>query len=130
MPITDIPMEDSPTMIKRIALAVGSVAAVGVLALGLAAAGFGPAAQVDAGQALTDQDVAAMALPAADPAAEPVTQVQTETVYVKPAATPKVIHVTKKVGAAQKQQTVVVRTKRASHGGDDDRYEHEHEADD
>ncbi|MFN8619404.1 MAG: hypothetical protein U0869_01495 [Chloroflexota bacterium] len=112
-------------MIKRIALAVGSIAAAGVLALGLAAAGFGPTPGAEAGQ-----DVAAMALPSDAPAAaEPVTQVETETVYIKPAPAPKVIHVTRKVEPAPKQQTVV-RHRTTRHSGEDDEHEHEHEHED
>ena len=91
-------------MVKRIALAIGSIAAAGVLALGIAAAGFGPAASVDAGQS----DTTIVGAAAADSlVAEPV--VQTETVYVRPAAAPKVIHVTKQAETVRRQ---TVRTQR------------------
>lgn len=112
-------------MIKRIALLVGSIAAAGVLALGLAAAGFGPATtnadQADPG-AFAATDAAT-----ADTATEPMVQVQTETVYVRPPVEPKVIHVTKKVSAAKTQGSNTKTTKRASHEDDDDEYENEHE---
>ena len=46
-------------------------------------------------------------------------QVQTETVYVRPPAAPKVIHVTRKVSAAKTRPTVTKTTKRASRGDDE-----------
>ena len=118
-------------MIKRIALLVGSIAAAGVLALGLAAAGFGPATtnadQSDPGAfAATDATTA-------DTAAEPVVQVQTETVYVRPPVAPKVIHVTKKVSAAKTQSSSTKTTKRVYHEDDEDdenEHENEHEGED
>lgn len=116
-------------MIKRIALLVGSVAAAGVLAIGLAAAGFGPVAtnadQADA-QAFAEMDAAT-----ADTAAtEPLVQVQTETVYVRPPVAPKVIHVTKKVPAAKAAAVSTKTTKRASHDDDEHEHENEHEGED
>jgi hypothetical protein len=86
-------------MIKRIALVIGGIAAAGVLALGLAAAGFGPVA--------TDADqVGTQPLAAADPqTADPAVRSQTETVYVRPPAAPRVIHITKKAPAVKAATT-------------------------
>lgn len=115
-------------MIKRIALAIGSIAAAGVLALGLAAAGFGPVAtNADSADALAlaDAGVVADAL-----TADPGVRVQTETVYIRPAATPKVIHVTKKVPAkAASQKAAKAANKRSWDDDDDDdeREERQHE---
>ena len=122
-------------MIKRIAIAVGGAAAAGVLALGLAAAGFGPAT-TDAGasDAGAQSDVAAAA---ADLTADPAVQVQTETVYIRPAAAPAVIHVTKKVPAKAASQKAGKDVGRRSRDRDEDHEErdrdheeHEHEGED
>ena len=103
-------------MIKRIALFVGSLTAAGVLALGLAAAGFGPLATTAGSGATADQALAADQVPA-----EPVVQVQTETVYVKPAPAPKIIHVTKKLPAPKpKVVTTTKHATRAARGGEND----------
>jgi hypothetical protein len=121
-------------MIKRIAIAIGGAAAAGVLALSLAAAGFGPA-QTDAGpsDAVVPSDVAAAA---PGLIADPAVQVQTETVYIRPAAAPKVIHVTKQVpakAASQKAGKVSARRSR-DHDDEDheerDRDHEEHEGED
>jgi hypothetical protein len=115
-------------MIKRIAIAIGSIAAAGVLALGLAAAGFGPATtnadQVDA-QALADTGVVTDTL-----IADPAVTVQTETVYIRPAATPKVIHVTKKVPAKASSQKAGKDGGKASSKRSWDEDEDEHDDDD
>jgi hypothetical protein len=76
-------------MINRIALAAASLAAALVLAAGLALAGFGPAAPAADAQASdpsTEQVVAATA-----DAPAPTEQIQVDTVYLTPKATPEVI---------------------------------------
>jgi hypothetical protein len=107
-------------MIKRIALTIGSIAAAGVLALGLAAAGFGPTASVEADQAASAVDTGT----ADGLIAEPVAQVQTETIYIRPAPAPEVIHVTKRVpsttrkSAAAQRSTQRASTRRENDGGE------------
>lgn len=107
-------------MIARIALAIGGVAAAGVLALGLAAAGFGPAA-TNAEQSTAGAPAAVVAAP--DLLADPAVQVQTETVYIRPAAAPKVIHVTKRVPAKATSQGARKDGGRRTRDHDDDDHE-------
>ena len=91
-------------MLQKIALAAASMTAALVLAGGLALAGFGwPAPAAD--MQTIDQVVPADATLAAPQ--EP--QVQVDTVYLTPQATPKDITVTK----------VQVATVSSGHGGDD-----------
>ena len=114
-------------MIKRISLLLASIATAGVLALGLAAAGFGPAQLVAADQ--TQPDPAAAA--AADQVvADPSPTVQTETVYVRAAPAPKVIHVTKHIPAHKVTTKVVVQRTPQPRGGGDDNGGGEREGDD
>jgi hypothetical protein len=70
-------------MLQRVAIIIGSLAAAGVLAVGLVAAGFGPAqpAAAEPGTGLADV--------AADPSLEP------ETVYVIPGPRPRRLVVTR-----------------------------------
>ena len=106
-------------MIKRIALFVGSIAAAGVLALGLAASGFGPTSTLADTTAANDQALSAAA--ADQLPTQPVVQVQTETVYVKPAPAPQIVHVTRKLPAAKPKvvtTTKHITTPRVSHGDD------------
>jgi len=115
-------------MIHRLAILIGSVAAAGILALGFAATGFGPAAApADAEQPTPG---AAAAIPDAA-TIKPITRVETTTVYVKPAAKPKVIHVTKRTPAATLRHTKVVHqtrpTTREREDEDENEHEHEHE---
>jgi len=100
-------------MIHRLALIVGSVAAAAILALGFLASGVGPSgALVDA-----EQPGSTGAANATDaPAASPITRVETTTVYVRPAAKPKVIHVTRRAPKPAKRQSTVVRVRRTSGG--------------
>jgi len=91
-------------MLNRIALFAASLAAALVIAAGMALAGIGP------GSDMAPASVAS-ADPAVDPAAattapDPTPQVQVDTVYLAPKATPRVI------------VTKVIKTKPASHGDD------------
>ena len=106
-------------MIHRLALIVGSVAAAAILGLGFAATGFGPrAAPVDAEQPSAGT-VASAQTGLAKP--DPITKVETTKVYVRPAAKPKVIHVTRQASAPARQHTVkVVRAPKVRGGGGDD----------
>ncbi len=110
-------------MIHRLAILIGSVAAAGILALGFAATGFGPAAA----PAEAEQPTAgAAAIP--DPATpKPITRVETTTVYVKPAAKPKVIRVTKRTPAATPRHSKVVHQTRPTTREREDENENEHE---
>jgi hypothetical protein len=125
-------------MIHRLAISIGTIAAAAVLALGFAASGFGPAAApANAGQptvvqqpAVTEQQSAATQ--DTEPAAKPITKVKTETIYVKPAPKPKVIHVTKRQPAAtaKRPKAKVTRENRerpAKHQDREDREDHEDE---
>jgi len=115
-------------MIHRLALIVGSVAAAAIMALGFLATGLGPrGAIVDAQQpstaATTDTATAANGGLVAQAALDPVTRVETTTVYVRPAAKPKVIHVTRQAPAAAGQRPTKVAkpptVQRGGGGGDD-----------
>jgi hypothetical protein len=108
-------------MIHRLAIIIGSVAAAAVLALGFAATGFGPAAA----PADAEQPPAAVALAVDGPAASPITRVDTTTVYVRPAAKPKVIHVTKRVAEPATKHTKTVRVHKVSKPRGDDEGERE-----
>jgi hypothetical protein len=119
-------------VVSRIALIVGGVAAATVLAVGVVATAFGPPDTVAAEGASATADEM---LTAEGPLATPITRVQTETVYVRPAPTPKTIRVTRHVQARSGEhqvRTVVVRRTTSGSGGherDDDRDEErgEHE---
>jgi hypothetical protein len=78
-------------VIQKISLMLASITAAAVLAVAVAAAGFAPTPTAAPAPAVAGS----AAGPAADatPAATPATQV--DTVYVKPAPTPKVIRVVK-----------------------------------
>lgn len=112
-------------MIHRFAITVGSIAAAGILALGFALTGFGPAsAPADAQQPTAG--VASGALADGVPAT-PITRVETTTVYVRAAAKPKVIRVTKRTPAATPRRTKAVhqakptpRERENEHEGEDD----------
>jgi|GEM_PF-5950425 len=115
-------------MIHRLAILIGSVAAAGILALGFAATGFGPATA----PAEAEQPTAAAAAAMPDPATpKPITRVETTTVYVKPAAKPKVIRVTKRTPAATPRHSKVVHqtrpTTREREDEDENENEHKHE---
>lgn len=94
-------------MRKRIAIIVGSAGAATVLAVGLAAAGFGPVPGASAGTAdgaepaIAQAAVEALLAPwdGSDAALAPVVQVEEEVVYIRPAATPKTIRVTRVAAA-------------------------------
>ncbi len=85
-------------MIHRLAIIVGSVAAAVVVAVGLVATGLGPvAAPVDAEQpAAATASAATAATAESAAAATPITRDETTTVYVRPAPTPRVIHITRR----------------------------------
>jgi len=116
-------------MIHRLALIIGGVAAAAILALGFSATGFGPsAAPVNAEQPTAGAAVVAAplaAVPTDPPAPKRITKIETTTVYVRPAAKPKVIHVTKRAPAPVVKQAPVKRHTRVVHvtkntgGGDD-----------
>ncbi len=79
-------------MSQRLAITVSSLAAAGVLAVGLTAAGFGPGNR-------TDFDPAAQVVAAEAAAGTPVENTEPEVVYVKPAPKPKTVVVKKRVTA-------------------------------
>jgi hypothetical protein len=93
-------------MRQRLAIAVSSLVAAGVLAVGLSAAGFGPMTRPAAGEDLDVANVPGSA-PAAAEAAEP------EVVYVEPAPKAKTVVKVKRVQAtnagATKRRTAPVR---------------------
>ena len=80
-------------MRQRLAIAVSSLVAAGVLAVGLTAAGFGPGSR-------TDFDPAAQVVAAEAVAETPVETIEPEVVYVKPAPKPKTVVVKKRVTAS------------------------------
>lgn len=104
-------------MRQRLAITIGGLAAAGVLAVGLGAAGFAPAARPDPGP-----DQAEAVVEAADPTIEP------EVVYVKPAPPPKTVIVTERTRAAGSRSgnRQATRVRVAEHE-DDDRRERHHE---
>ena len=109
-------------MIQRIALLIASLAAAGVLAVALAAAGFAPVPRQTAAPVVAEAIALSTPDPTPAPSASP--QVQIDTVYVKPAPPPKVIHVVKKVKAtpapvAATRAPIIV-TSPASKGGEHD----------
>lgn len=116
-------------MRQRLAIAISSLVAAGVLAVGLSAAGFGPGSTV-AG----DDQSADAALASSDgqlEAAEP------EVVYVKPAPPPKTVVKVKrtksKANRANTRQTTTVRSVEREHEREDDHErerEHEYERED
>jgi hypothetical protein len=102
-------------MLQRIIILVASAAAAAVLAVGLALAGFGPAAPAaDTGVSEPAVEPAAATLDAA----APLEAVQVDTVYLAPAPTPGVV--------VQK----VVRQKPAGHGDGENGEDGEHESED
>ena len=107
-------------MRQRIAIAISSITAAAVLAIGLTAAGFGPG-----------NGLAATELPAEDEvAAQPP---EPEIVYVKPAPKRKTVVVTEKVQKSSVAKTranqpkPVRRATVRSTREHDDEHEHEHE---
>jgi hypothetical protein len=116
------------SMIHRLAIVIGSIAAAAILALGFVATGFGPAAPpADAEQSTAGLAAGAIA-DAAPP--KPITRVETTTVYVRPPAKPKVIHVTKHTPAATPRHTKVVHQAKRTTRERDDEHEHEREGED
>jgi hypothetical protein len=113
-------------MRRRIAIAISSLVAAAVLAVGLAATGFGPEPRsTPAGAAGTDvvQNVGA----------ETVVQgVEPEVVYVKSAPKPETVVVKKRVNGTTAGNARVssdrVRTRRSPEDDDDDRGEHRRES--
>lgn len=103
-------------MLHKIALVIGSLSAAAVLAIGLAAVGLGPGAA----DALNGPGAAAAAQPDVT-AATAESKTVVDTVYVRPAAKPKVIHVTKvdrpSPTAAPRHKATT--TKRSGGEGDD-----------
>jgi hypothetical protein len=108
-------------MRQRLAFAISILAAAGVLAVGLTAAGFAPQPRSDGG---TVAEAADVEMPATEGTAA---RTDPEIVYIKPAPEPKTVVVKKRVQApassSRSTSTRAVRTTRAS--GDDDRYERE-----
>jgi hypothetical protein len=97
-------------MVHRIAIVAGVAAAAVVLVISLAAASFNG----------SSRGPGAAALPAAavDPAS--LEKTVTDTVYVKPVPTPKVIHVTKPApGAGSYTRQTVVNRVASGYSGDD-----------
>jgi hypothetical protein len=108
-------------MLQRLALLLGCVTVAGVIAIALSLNGFAPAVSPDAIEPSTPAvavEPAAVAAATSAPAATALTQV--DTVYVKPAAKPKVVKVVRHAPAATAppvQRVVVVAS--TSHEGDD-----------
>ncbi len=94
-------------MVNKLALTIASLAAVAVLTVALAAAGFAPGTPAPAAAV---QVVQQEATPATDPAARP--QVVYDDVYVQPAPSP---------------QTIVVRVRKQT-GGEHETESAEHES--
>ena len=105
-------------MRQRLALAISSLTAAGVLAVGLSAAGFGP---VDRAQSSDDQGPETIA--AAAQATEP------EVVYIKPAPKPETVVVTKrtKSSAARAQTNRNARVRAAEREDEYEEAEHRRE---
>lgn len=110
-------------MVSRIALIVGCLAAATILTIGIVAAAFSPRPAVAAGE---DPSVALVASEGG-PDASPLTQVQTETVYVRPAPPAEVIRVTRHVrdGSGNRERVVVVHRSGSNSGGGEDEDEDE-----
>ena len=123
-------------MRQRVAIAISSLVAAAVLAVGLTAAGFGPAPQAALGEeaelAVTDATV---------DVAEPDEITEPEVIYVKPAPKPKTVVVKKRVKQqpASSSGSASRKVVRASRSHDDDdraehrrerEHEHEHERED
>ena len=95
-------------MVQRIALLTACLAASATLAVALALAGFGPASR-GAPADMVSANAAAIesaASPAIEASPTPVEQVQVNTIYVKPTASPKVIKV---IRMAPPKPPIVVR---------------------
>ena len=97
-------------MRQRLALAISSVVAASVLAVGLSAAGFGPNAPTVA----SDDDFEVAQANADDPTEDELTEaVEPEIVYVKPAPAPKTVVKVKRTkakdGGSAKRRTSRVR---------------------
>lgn len=103
-------------MRQRLALAVSSLVAASVLAVGLSAAGFGPNAPTIAGD--DEHEVTQGTSDDSTEATEP------EVIYVKPAPSPKTVVKVKRTkakdGGSAKRRTTKVRTRDR-----DDEHEHE-----
>jgi hypothetical protein len=109
-------------MLQRVAILVGALAAAAVLAVALSLNGFAPAPAPAAAETSTIEPE-----PPAT-AATPVTQV--DTVYVQPAATPKVVRVVRHAKAATPPPVrVIVRTHSGDDGHDGHDGEGHHESD-
>jgi hypothetical protein len=107
-------------MVHRIALFGGAIAAMGILVLALGAGTL---------FARTDPGTGGAAAPA--PAAAPTARVQVDTVYVKPAPTQQVIHVTRQSPPSARQTPrVVVVNRPPKHGGDDGGHDGGHDGGD
>jgi hypothetical protein len=96
-------------MVHRFALFGGAIAAMGILLLALGA-----------GNLFARADPGADGASNAAPAAAPTARVQVDTVYVKPAPTQKVIHVTQPAPPSARQTPRVVVINKPRHGGGDD----------
>jgi hypothetical protein len=116
-------------MLRQLALFLGCLAAAGVIAMALSLNGLGPspAAADPSLDAVAVEPAAGAAAPDA-PAASP--QVQVDTVYVQPAASPKVVRVVRHAPSATPppvQREVVVT--RSGHEDDHDEGDSEGEDD-
>jgi hypothetical protein len=108
-------------MLQRVAMLLGCVAAAAVMFVALSVAGFAPAPPSAPLAAVTDAvEPAAVAETTAPPAATPATQV--DTVYVQPAATPKVVRIVRHAPAATpapvRRVVVVARSQEESDDGE------------
>jgi hypothetical protein len=113
-------------MRRRIAIAISSLVAAAVLAVGLAASGFGPeprstpaeAAGTDVAESVTAESM--------------VADVEPEVVYIKPAPKPETVVVKKRVSGSVAgnagKGSERVRSRRSAEDDDDDRGEHRREA--
>lgn len=105
-------------MIHRLALIIGSLAAAAVLAIGVAAAGPAPAGSPADTQLSLGAPTAVEGAATDTAAVEPITRVETTTIYVRPARKPKVIHVTRRAPAPTTSRVKVVRARTSNHGDD------------
>ena len=114
-------------MRQRVAIAITSLVAAAVLAVGLSAAGFGPVPG-----AAQDEVADLAATGATVTVAEPGDPAEPEIIYVEPAPQPKTVVVKKRVqqrasnsGSAGSRE---VRATRSDHDDDDDEHEYERES--
>jgi hypothetical protein len=108
-------------MISRIGLALAGLAATLVLAAGIAAAGIGqlPVAGTDAANAGTQAGAAT------GDSVVPGERSVTETVYVRPAAKPRIVHVTRRVRSTPRSTPIIARSRRHEDRERDERDERE-----